>query len=345
MCYRLVRQLLFLLPPETAHGLVLHGLTYLQRMGLWRTKPVAASKPPITVMGLSFPNPIGLAAGLDKNGEYLDGLASLGFGFLEIGTITPKPQPGNPQPRLFRLVPEAALINRMGFNNKGVDYLISQIKRARYRGILGINIGKNASTPIENAIDDYTLCMEKVYPYASYIVVNLSSPNTPGLRELQHGKLLRDLLGTLKALQQTLAAAHQRYVPLVVKVAPDLRDVEIDDIAKALLEFNIDGLIATNTTFSREGVMDSDYGQEVGGLSGQPLTAASTHIVAEFHRRLQGKLPIIGVGGIASIQDVENKLAAGASLVQVYTGLIYEGPTLVARLVKGVSQYGNQISQ
>ena len=314
MCYRLIRPLLFCLPPETAHSLTLSALKVL---------PISQKIPdaPKTVWGLEFKNPIGIAAGLDKNGDYIDALAKLGFGFIEIGTITPKPQIGNPKPRLFRLPKSRAIINRMGFNNKGIDALIANVKKAKYKGILGINIGKNASTPIESALDDYLICLKKAYPYASYITINISSPNTVGLRDLQHGEFLNQLLSGLKAEQGRLAQEHKRYVPLLVKVSPDLMETEIQALAAAFLKHQIDGVIATNTTISREGV----HSQESGGLSGAPLTTRSTQILQALHLELQGKIPLIGVGGIMNAQDAETKFAAGADLIQVYTGLIYQG--------------------
>ncbi len=321
MWYRLLRPCLFLLPPEVAHTLTLTALKY------W---PFSQKIPdsPKTVWGLVFKNPIGVAAGLDKNGEYIDALAKLGFGFIEIGTVTPKPQIGNPKPRLFRLPKSQALINRMGFNNHGIDVLIANVKKAKYRGILGINIGKNASTPIENALDDYLICLKKAYPYASYITINISSPNTTGLRDLQHGEFLDHLLAGLKAEQKQLAQQHQRKVPLLVKISPDLTDAELKDLAAALQRHQIDGAIATNTTISREGVNS----QESGGLSGQPLNARSTAVLKALHQALEGKIPLIGSGGIMSAADISAKFAAGADLVQLYTGLIYP-----VRLIKSAT--------
>ena len=281
-------------------------------------------------MGLKFKNPIGVAAGLDKNGDYIDALAKLGFGFIEIGTITPKPQAGNPKPRLFRLPQSRAIINRMGFNNKGIDVLIANVKKARYKGILGINIGKNASTPIENALDDYLICLQKSYPYASYITINISSPNTVGLRDLQHGEFLNHLLSGLKAEQTRLSDQYGRYVPLLVKVSPDLDHAEIHDLAATILRHQIDGVIATNTTISRETVNS----QETGGLSGAPLTTLSTSALHVLHQSLQGKVPLIGVGGIMNAQDAQAKFDAGADLIQLYTGLIYNGPFLLKSMMK-----------
>jgi dihydroorotate dehydrogenase len=289
-------------------------------------------------MGLAFRNPVGLAAGLDKNGDCIDGLAALGFGFIEIGTVTPLPQPGNPRPRLFRLPQANAIINRMGFNNVGVDTLIANVKRAQYpfdgaqdrRGILGINIGKNAATPIENAADDYLICLRKVYAHASYITVNISSPNTRNLRQLQNEDALNDLLKLLKTEQQKLADTHGGYVPIALKIAPDLEGEQIKQIARLLMQHRIDGVIATNTTLSRDGVENLPHGAEAGGLSGAPLRARSTAVIRQLAAELQGALPIIGVGGILNGADAAEKINAGASLVQMYSGLIYRGPALIA---------------
>ena len=326
MLYSLARPLLFSLAPERAHELTLSLLKSTHKMGLMRQ---TVPHKPVTCMGIEFPNPVGLAAGLDKNGAYIDALADLGFGFIEIGTITPRPQSGNPHPRLFRLPKAKAIINRMGFNNDGVDKLIENVKSANYKGILGINIGKNADTPVENAVDDYLICLEKVYNYASYITVNISSPNTKNLRSLQSGDALTELLKTLKNRQLELADEFQHYVPLVLKVAPDLEQEDIQFIANQLIEFRIDGLIVTNTTLSREGVENLPYGDEAGGLSGAPVFEKSTKCLAEFSEALNGQIPLIGVGGILSGQDAVAKREVGASLVQVYSGLIYNGPKLV----------------
>ena len=326
MLYSLARPLLFTLAPERAHELTLSLLKSSHKMGMMRQN--VASKP-VTCMGIEFPNPVGLAAGLDKNGAYIDALASQGFGFIEIGTITPLPQSGNPEPRLFRLPKAKAIINRMGFNNDGVDQLIENVKAAKFKGVLGINIGKNAVTPVEKAVDDYLICLEKVYNYASYITVNISSPNTKNLRSLQSGDALTELLETLKKRQLELADENQHYVPLVLKVAPDLAPEDINFIAQQLLKFKIDGLIVTNTTLSREGVEGLPFGDEAGGLSGAPVFEKSTACLAAFAKVLNGQIPLIGVGGILSGADAVAKQKAGASLVQVYSGLIYTGPTLV----------------
>jgi len=302
-------------------------------MGLMRQ---AVAKKPITCMGIEFPNPVGLAAGLDKNGAYIDALADLGFGFIEIGTITPRPQTGNPHPRLFRLPKAKAIINRMGFNNEGVDKLIENVKSARFKGILGINIGKNADTPVENAVDDYLICLEKVYNHASYVTVNISSPNTKNLRSLQSGDALTDLLKTLKERQLQLADEFLHYVPLVLKVAPDLEQEDIHFIANQLIQFKIDGLIVTNTTLSRDGVEGLPDANEAGGLSGAPVFEKSTKCLAEFSKILKDQIPLIGVGGILSGQDAVAKREVGATLVQVYSGLIYAGPKLVPECINAL---------
>jgi dihydroorotate dehydrogenase len=287
-------------------------------------------------MGLNFPNPIGLAAGLDKDGEHIEALAALGFGFIEIGTVTPRPQPGNPKPRLFRLPQAKAIINRMGFNNQGIDGLIANVRQADYRGILGINIGKNFNTPVEKAAADYLFCLRKAYRYAGYIVVNISSPNTPHLRQLQNAEELSNLLYLLKLDQQKLADEHGKYTPVAVKIAPDLEPSQIDAIAALLMEYQIDGVIATNTTLSRDEVKTLPHGSEPGGLSGQPLTQPATAVIRRLHAVLQGALPIIGVGGIMSAADAREKIEAGASLIQIYSGLIYRGPDLVRELAQAL---------
>ncbi len=338
--YALLRPLLFSLPPETAHHLTLAGLRLAERSGLTRLLAPSpnVTEHPVRVMGLDFPNRVGLAAGLDKNGECIDGLAALGFGFIEIGTVTPRPQPGNPQPRLFRLPRARAIINRMGFNNHGVARLTELVGQARFKGILGINIGKNADTPIERASDDYLACLEQVWPLASYVTVNISSPNTRNLRDLQQGDALDHLLRTLKAAQQYLADRHGRYVPLAVKIAPDLDDEAICDVADRLRRHQMDGVIATNTTLSRRGVEHLRHGHETGGLSGAPVRAMSTSVISKLSRELKGELPIIGVGGIMDGGDATEKIAAGASLVQLYTGLVYQGPALVSACRTALSQ-------
>lgn len=333
IAYRLARPALFGLDPEKAHQVTFQGLTLAARLGILPRLYPTLSKP-VSCFGLTFPNPVGLGAGLDKNGDYIDALAALGFGFIEIGTVTPRPQPGNPTPRLFRLPQAQAIINRMGFNNDGVDRLIQNVERAQYRGILGINIGKNATTPVEAAVDDYVHCLEKVYPYASYVTVNISSPNTQGLRSLQSGDALTVLLSQLKDRQSQLASQHGKAVPLLLKVAPDLTEQDVEFIAARLVEFEFDGLITTNTTIRRDAVSHLPHGQEAGGLSGAPVKAVSTAILQQFHDRLQGRIPLIGVGGILTGADAHDKHRAGASLCQLYSGLVYTGPGLIADCVR-----------
>lgn len=327
--YSLLRPALFRLNPETAHHSVLQFLHFLHATGLSGVVAERIPDDPRTVMGLTFPNPVGLAAGLDKNGDCIDGLAALGFGFIEIGTVTPQPQSGNPKPRLFRLPQANAIINRMGFNNDGVDKLIENVKRAEYRGILGINIGKNAGTPIEKASEDYLICLRKVYAHASYVAVNISSPNTKNLRQLQGADALDDLLTKLKIEQQKLAGIHGKYVPIALKIAPDMESEQVMQVARLLMQHRVDGVIATNTTLSREGVENPPHAEESGGLSGAPLRDKSSGMIRMLAAELQGSLPIIGVGGILNGMDAAEKIRAGASLVQIYSGLIYRGPALV----------------
>lgn len=334
MLYSLARPLLFTLAPERAHELTLSMLDKAYKLGFMHQK--VANKP-VTCMGIEFPNPVGLAAGLDKNGAHIDALAALGFGFIEIGTITPRPQAGNPQPRLFRIPEAKAIINRMGFNNDGVDKLVENVKASKFKGILGINIGKNADTPVEDAVSDYLICLEKVYNYASYITVNISSPNTKNLRSLQSGDALTDLLQTLKDRQLELAEQYNHYVPLVLKVAPDLTIEDINFISTQLLKFKIDGLIVTNTTLGRDGVENLPNGNEAGGLSGAPVFEKSTECLRQFSKILDGRMPLIGVGGIVSGDQAVIKQQAGASLIQVYSGLIYTGPTLVKDCVDAMT--------
>ena len=341
MLYSLIRKFFFSLDPELAHGLGMNGVEFLNRAGIacLLAKPVAAD--PVTLMGLSFPNPVGLAAGLDKNGEYIDALASLGFGFIEIGTVTPRPQPGNPKPRMFRITEKQAIINRMGFNNHGVDQLLANVaksKFARSGGILGINIGKNFDTPIEKAADDYLICLDRVYTAASYVAINISSPNTKNLRELQKDDALDALLGQLKAEQTRLADKHGRYVPLVLKIAPDLEDEQIQSIADLLRQHRMDGVIATNTTLSRAEVEGFPNASEAGGLSGAPVFERSTTVLKKLAGHLAGEVPIIGVGGIMKGEDAVAKLDAGASLVQLYSGFIYRGPELVGEVARAIAE-------
>jgi dihydroorotate dehydrogenase len=334
MLYNIARPLLFSLDAETAHEFTLASLHLAGRI-LPAAKPTAAE--PVEVMGLSFPNRIGLAAGLDKNGEAIDGLALIGFGFIEIGTITPRPQPGNPRPRMFRLPEVRGIINRMGFNNHGVDTLVANVQHAKFKGILGINIGKNFDTPIENAADDYLICLDKVYAHASYVTVNISSPNTKNLRQLQGESELDDLLGKLKAAQTRLADTHGRYVPLTLKIAPDLEPEQVINIADALRRHRIDGVIATNTTISRDKVQGIRYGEQQGGLSGAPVFEASTAVVRQLAQALGGELPIIAAGGVLDGRGAKAKIDAGASLVQLYSGLVYRGPALVRECVRATS--------
>lgn len=334
--YPLLRPLLFSLDPETSHNVTLKLLKAGHSMGLTGLIQPAIADKPVSVMGLQFKNPVGLAAGLDKNGDYIDALASLGFGFIEIGTVTPRPQAGNPKPRLFRVPEHQGIINRMGFNNYGIDHLIQQMQAANYQGIIGINIGKNADTPIENATEDYLIGLRKAYQYASYITINISSPNTKNLRQLQQGDEIKSLIAALKAEQLKLQAQHSHYVPLALKIAPDLTPEEIAHIAKLLLEFNIDSVIATNTTISRDAIQKHPLANEAGGLSGKPVQQKSTEVVRVLAAELNGKLPIIAAGGIFSADDAKEKLNAGASLVQVYSGLIYQGSQLVADIVNAL---------
>ena len=332
LLYSFARSILFSLDAERAHHLTLPALQTASKLGLTRLLSQPADDPR-TVMGIRFPNPVGLAAGLDKDGAYIDGLAALGFGSIEIGTVTPRAQAGNPLPRMFRLPQAGAIINRMGFNNGGVDAFVQNVQASRFyqegQGVLGLNIGKNAATPIENAADDYLHCLAKVYPYASYVTVNISSPNTKNLRQLQGSDELDALLGQLKDAQQRLADQHRRYVPLALKIAPDIDAEQIKTIAAALLRHRIDGVIATNTTITRDAVQGLTHADEAGGLSGKPVFELSNHVIRALKAELGTAVPIIGVGGIFSGADAATKIAAGAELVQLYSGLIYQGPALV----------------
>jgi dihydroorotate dehydrogenase len=334
--YNLAKPLLFKLPPETSHDLALRCLKITPAPLL---APGAVPDQPKTVMGIEFPNPVGLAAGLDKNADYFNQLGRFGFGFVEVGSITPKPQPGNPKPRMFRLASERAVINRMGFNNKGVEHLVQQVKKRTFNGVLGINIGKNLTTPLEKAHEDYQICMDRVYPHADYITVNISSPNTPGLRDLQLGESLEVLLKTLKASQQQLADRHGSYVPVAVKISPDMAADDIDGFCDAARQHRIDGIIAGNTTSTRAGVEQSAHAGETGGLSGAPLTMRARETISRLAQRLQGEIPIIGCGGIVSGKDALGHLQAGADLVQIYTGLIFHGPALVKEVRQSI-QHG-----
>jgi dihydroorotate dehydrogenase len=332
--YSLFRPLLFAADPETAHAATFKALDTAARLGIAQALAPKLPADPVTVMGITFPNRVGLAAGLDKNAEHLVGLSTLGFGFIEAGTVTPRPQPGNPKPRLFRLPEAEALINRMGFNNVGVERFVENVKRSGYRGILGVNLGKNFDTPNERAADDYVIALRAVYSYASYATINISSPNTKGLRDLQSEEALAALLGTLQRERDKLANAHGRVTPMVVKIAPDLTDDAIAGIARRLIEARVDGVIATNTTLARDAVEGLKHANEAGGLSGRPLRAGSNEVIRTLAKALDGALPIIGVGGILDAQDARDKLSAGAALVQIYTGLIYRGPALVRDAVE-----------
>ena len=337
--YSFLRPLLFCLDPEQAHNLTLNNLDRAQRWGLLAHLVAKVPDDPHYLCGLQFRNPVGLAAGLDKDGKHIDALGALGFGFLEIGTVTPKPQPGNPKPRMFRLPQANALINRMGFNNDGVDACVARVRNSNYwqsGGIVGLNIGKNATTPIENAANDYVLAMNAVYEIASYITVNISSPNTQNLRALQGEEMLRALLSALDEARKALSNRYGVRKPLFLKIAPDLDQADLHLIADLLLEFGIDAIIATNTTISRTAVANLEHGQEAGGLSGTPVKDASTQVVSTLKARLGDQIPIIGVGGILSGSDAREKITAGASLVQIYSGLIYRGPDLIAECAKAL---------
>lgn len=333
MFYTLAQKVMFQMDPEKAHHFAISSLKATANTPLDCFYAQKIESTPIECMGITFPNPVGLAAGMDKDGECIDGFHAMGFGHIEVGTVTPRPQPGNDLPRLFRLKPAKGIINRMGFNNKGVDNLIANLKKAKSGALIGVNIGKNKDTPVEQGKDDYLICMDKVYEYAAYIAVNISSPNTPGLRSLQYGDLLDDLLGSLKSKQKELAEKHGKYVPIALKIAPDLSDEEIQKIADSLIKNEFDGAIATNTTLSRDGVSGLMNANETGGLSGKPLNSLSTSVIKTLSICLNGQLPIIGVGGINSAADAMDKLDAGATLVQIYSGFIYQGPKLIKDIV------------
>ncbi|HJR13223.1 MAG TPA: quinone-dependent dihydroorotate dehydrogenase [Rhodanobacteraceae bacterium] len=341
--YTTLRPLLFSLEAETAHHVTLYALGVAQRSNLMRW--VAQPPPPdlpVRAFGIDFPNPVGLAAGLDKNGEHLDALGALGFGFIEIGTVTPRPQPGNPKPRLFRLPEHEALINRMGFNNDGVDALARNVERSRWRGVLGINIGKNKDTPNERAADDYLACLERVYPLASYVTINVSSPNTPGLRDLQEGDSLQRLIATLMDAREKLASRYGARKPLLLKIAPDLDDAQLDAMASALLGSGIDGLICTNTTIDRNAITGALHADEAGGLSGKPLFDGSTEVLRRMAQRLGDRIPLVGVGGVLTGSDAADKISAGAKLVQIYSGLIYRGPWLLTECVEEIRRQSKE---
>jgi dihydroorotate dehydrogenase len=336
--YALAKPFLFCLDAERAHDLALTAIETAYRTGL---NPLLATKPaplPTRVFGIEFPNPVGLAAGLDKNGAHIDALAALGFGFIEIGTTTPRAQPGNPKPRMWRLPEHEAVINRLGFNNAGVDALVRNAERARFSGVLGINIGKNKDTPNESAVDDYVFCLERVYARASYITVNISSPNTKGLRNLQEEETLKRFVATLRERQEKLAAQHGARKPMLLKIAPDLSEAELDGIAAVLLSAKIDGLICTNTTVDRSTIANAPHAEETGGLSGKPLFTKATSVLRGMAMRLDGKIPLIGVGGIVAGKDAAEKITAGASLVQFYSGMIYRGPALIGESVEAIRE-------
>ena len=332
--YRYIRYLLFLLNPEIAHHISMKGLKLACFFGFIRRKNITSK--PIMIMGLKFPNRVGLAAGLDKNAEYIKPLSKLGFGFIEVGTVTPRSQPGNSKPRSFRLIEEEGIINRFGFNNVGIDQFIENIKKAKFKGVLGINIGKNFDTPIDRAVDDYLTCFRKAYQYAGYIAINISSPNTKNLRHLQSDKYLEILLKSLKTEQKILHKKYKKLVPFVVKVSPDNSSKQLDSIAKLLIKYKVNGVIATNTTIDRKGILKSKYSMEEGGLSGAPLNKKSTNVIKHLNKCLDGKIPIIGVGGIINADDGIEKIKNGASLIQIYTGLIFRGHELVNELRKAI---------
>ncbi len=340
MLYSLLRPFLFLFDSEFVHHL---GLKNLRRFSpLFKQKMV---KDPITLLGINFPNRVGLAAGLDKDADCFEALSDLGFGFVEVGTVTPLAQPGNDKPRLFRLEKHQAIINRFGFNNKGVDHLVAQVEKSKFKGVIGINIGKNKTTPNEKAIDDYLICLEKVYPYADYVTINISSPNTPDLRQLQFGEPLKNLLNTLKQKQQQLLKEYERQVPLFVKIAPDIDEEALEELAEIIKQTKIDGVIATNTTVSRDAVTGAKSAMESGGLSGAPLTQISTEVIRRLREELGEEIPIIGVGGIMSAKDAVDKIKAGANLVQIYTGFIYKGPSLITEAALAVKNYQSNLDE
>lgn len=331
--YSLIKPILFRLNPEFTHHLVLSTLKCIYRPSLVRKMRAQMPRKPVNVMNLEFPNPVGLAAGFDNNADYIDSLFGLGFGYIEVGGVTPRPQAGNPKPRLFRLPQASALINRMGFDNKGVDYVVERLKNRVVPGVVGINIAKNKDTPLERAGEDYQYCLTRAYPHVDYVTINISSPNTPGLRELQSEAYLEKLIADLKGTQKTLQQQFSRYVPLVVKLSVDLSDAELETIVKILLKHEIEGVIAANTSIDHQAVSHYPHGAEIGGLSGQPVFQRSTEMVHKIYQMTSGKLPIIGLGGVLKKEDAQAKFNAGASLVQVYTGLVYRGPGLVKEIV------------
>ena len=337
--YELLRPMLFALNPETAHGLTLYGLGVAQRSGFAHRIAPAPDPLPVKVLGIDFPNPVGLAAGLDKNAAHLDALGALGFGFIEVGTVTPRPQHGNPRPRLFRLPAYQALINRLGFNNAGIDALVRNVEASAYRGVLGINIGKNRDTPNAKAFQDYQFCMRRAYPLASYLTINISSPNTAGLRDLQEADTLRQFIGQLREEQEALAGRHGQRKPMLLKIAPDLDEAQMDAMAAVLEEAGVDGLICTNTTLDRAAVKGASHATEAGGLSGRPLREPALRVLSGMRERLGEAIPIIGVGGILDGADAAERMDQGAHLVQIYTGMIYRGPGLVRECVDEIRRH------
>jgi dihydroorotate dehydrogenase len=338
--YPLVRFILFHMDAEKTHDLTLIWLRRIENSVFRRFLVQPMVDDPVEVFGIKFPNRIGLAAGLDKNGSCIDAFAALGFGHIEIGTVTPRPQLGNPKPRLFRLPKAKGLINRFGFNNQGVDQLVKNVKTSKYTGVLGINIGKNFDTPVEKATNDYLICLEKVYPYASYVTVNISSPNTANLRQLQFGAALEELLTAINHKQEELAQQYNRRIPILIKIAPDLSEKEVEQLALTFTKFKVDGVIATNTTFSRKGVEGLEHAEEQGGLSGLPVLEQSNHVLERLNKLTNAQFPIVGVGGICDVSDAVDKIQAGASLVQIYSGFIYQGPKLISDIAKTLKEQG-----
>ncbi len=338
--FGLLRKALFQTPPETAHELALESLKLGYAFGMTRLA-VRHEQLPVRVMGLDFPNPVGLAAGMDKNGDYIDALGDLGFGFIEVGTVTPRPQPGNPKPRVFRLEAANGMINRLGFNNKGVAHLVANAERRRFKGVLGINIGKNFDTPIERAHEDYLSCLDAVNPVADYVTLNISSPNTVGLRALHGREELDGLLGPVVERREALAGRHGRHVPIALKVAPDLDERAVPEIAAAVERHGIEAVIATNTTIAREGVEDLPHGDETGGLSGAPVFARANAVLSQFREALPPAIALVGVGGILSGEDAAEKIRRGADLVQFYTGFVYRGPELIPEAVRAIAAQRN----
>ena len=336
--FSIIRYLLFLFDPEIAHHIAMKSLKVADFFGLLSFLPSPAPSKPRIVFGIEFKNALGLAAGLDKNAEYIDCLSKLGFGFIEVGTLTPRAQPGNPKPRLFRLTNEEGIINRFGFNNVGIDKAILNIKSSKFTGVLGINIGKNFDTPIEEAINDYLICFKKAYQYASYIVINISSPNTQNLRKLQDESFFEGLISRIKLEQEAQARKHKKYVPFLIKISPDGSMREMDNIIKLLIKYNIDGIIATNTTLSRNEVSESKFKDQAGGLSGEPLRSRALKTQKYLYKGLKGKIPIIGVGGIMQGKDAVERMDEGAELIQIYSGLIFKGYRLINELCECTKQ-------